>query len=199
MSRRSNFVPSGNEGGDRLAFFHILEQLKTQRRTGWVNNRVTTSFASISDHMHRMSILALCTTDQGLDVSKCVMLSVVHDLAEAIVGDIAPSDGIPSAEKKKLEADAISSMVGDMLHGGPAARRIEALWNEYEAGETAEARFVKDLDRVEMALQASEYEKRHRKDLQPFFDSSISKIQHPEVQGWAADLITERASRASEP
>jgi len=152
---------------------------------------------SISDHMHRMSVLALCSTDQSLDIPKCVMLAVVHDLAEAIAGDIAPSDGITREEKRKLEIEAIRAMVEDMLHGTPAAQRIEVLWNEYEAGETAEARFVKDLDRIEMALQASEYEDRHGKHLQSFFDSSISNIAHPEVKSWAVDLMAERSSRES--
>ena len=72
----------------------------------------------------------------------------------------------------------------------------------------------KDLDRVEMALQgedhhrltlgarsetipASEYEDRHTIDLQPFFDSSIPNIAHPEIKSWAADLMAERASRGS--
>jgi len=196
MSRQSNFVPSGDDRKDRLAFFHIIERLKTQKRTGWMNNKIVDA-ESISDHMHRMSILALCSTDQSLDISKCVMLSVVHDLAEAIVGDIAPSDGVSREEKRKLETEAMRDMVEGMLHGSPAARRIEGLWNEYESGETAEARFVKDLDRIEMALQASEYEDRHNKHLQSFFDTSISNIAHPEVKSWAADLMAERSSRGS--
>jgi len=91
----------------------------------------------------------------------------------------------------------MKSMIEGMLHGSPAARRMEELWNEYETGETAEARFVKDLDRIEMALQASEYEDRRAIDLQPFFDSSIPNIAHPEVKSWAADLMAERASRGS--
>ena len=41
----------------------------------------------------------------------------------------------------------------------PASRRLRALWEEYESRSTPEARFVKDLDRIEMALQASEYER----------------------------------------
>jgi hypothetical protein len=63
------------------------------------------------------------------------------------------------------------NFVHGMLHGSPAALRIEAIWKEYEEGETHEARFVKglsshptravddfdasviDLDRLEMALQ----------------------------------------------
>ncbi|KAF9025333.1 protein F45F2.9, isoform a [Hymenopellis radicata] len=66
---------------------------------------------------------------------------------------------------------------------------MEALWKEYEAGETPEARFVKDLDRFEMASQALEYEKANpTKDLQTFFDSSIPNIRHEEVRGMGRKL-----------
>lgn len=41
---------------------------------------------------------------------------------------------------------------------GPASKRIQALFEEYEQRSTKEARFVKDLDLLEMALQGSEYE-----------------------------------------
>ena len=41
----------------------------------------------------------------------------------------------------------------------PASKRIQALYNEYEARETRESKFVKDLDLLEMALQGFEYEK----------------------------------------
>ncbi|KAJ3777142.1 HD domain-containing protein [Lentinula raphanica] len=164
--------------------------------------------------MHRMAVLAMCTTDSKLDVAKCVMLSVVHDLAEAQVGDIAPSHGISKEEKSRLESEAIHTFVHDMLHNSPAAQRIEALWKEYEDRETPEARFVKgdkyqksciirsqspltspflDLDRFEMATQALEYERLlDGARLQPFYDSSIPYIEHPEVQEWGKDLLAER-------
>jgi putative hydrolase of HD superfamily len=70
-----------------------------------------------------------------------------------------------------------------------------------------------DLDRFEMASQgiiqickpsipnradgaylAFEYEKAHDASLQGFFDSSIPKLQHPQVQAWGRDLMTERES-----
>ncbi|KAJ8579745.1 HD domain-containing protein [Rhizopogon salebrosus TDB-379] len=174
---------------DRLAFFHILEKLKTQKRTGWIPNA-----ESISDHMYRMAILAMCTSDITLDISKCVMMSVVHDLAEAQVGDITPREGISKEEKRQLEAEAMHNFVHGMLHGSPAALRIEAIWKEYEEGETHEARFVKDLDRLEMALQASEYETAHAMDLQSFFDSSLPYLRHPEVKQWGESLAQSRQS-----
>ncbi|KAG8900404.1 hypothetical protein FRC01_010152 [Tulasnella sp. 417] len=141
-----------------------------------------------------MAVLALCSSDQSLDVGKCVLLAVVHDLAEAQVGDIAPSDGISKQEKRRLEAAAMDNIVNDMLGGGVAAQKIRALWDEYEAQETAEARFVKDLDLFEMALQATEYEKAYqgKKQLDPFLESSIPRLRHPEVKSWGSDLTAER-------
>ncbi|KAI0825774.1 HD domain-containing protein [Irpex lacteus] len=189
------YSSQGNEAADRLAFVHVLERLKTQKRTGWVDHNVPGP-ESISDHMYRMAVLAMCTSDSSLDIPKCVMMCLVHDLAEAQVGDITPREGISKAEKRKLEAEAMHNFVHEMLHNSPAAQRIESLWQEYEAGETPEAKFVKDLDRFEMASQASEYEKNHEMTtLQPFFDSSIPNIRHPEVQLWGQDLLSERSER----
>ncbi|KAI8985771.1 HD domain-containing protein [Trametes punicea] len=186
------YVSSGNAQLDRLAFFHVLERLKTQKRTGWVDHNVPRP-ESISDHMYRMAILAMCVSDPELDVSKCVMMALVHDLAEAQVGDIAPREGIPKAEKRRLESEAMHNFVHEMLHNSPAAQRIETLWKEYEEGESKEAKFVKDLDRFEMACQASEYERNDgMQTLQPFFDSSLPFIRHPEVQEWGQALSEER-------
>ncbi|KAI0077751.1 HD domain-containing protein [Panus rudis PR-1116 ss-1] len=183
------YVPTGDISLDRLAFFHVLERLKTQKRTGWVDYNVPGP-ESISDHMYRMAVMAMCTSDEKLDISKCVMMCLVHDLA---VGDITPREGISKAEKKRLEAEAMHNFVHDMLHNSPAAQRIEALWKEYEEGNSAEARFVKDLDRFEMASQAFEYERNHgMSTLQPFFDSSLPFLRHPEVKQWGEDLAAER-------
>ncbi|GAW10193.1 HD domain-containing protein [Lentinula edodes] len=185
-----SYLSTGNVSIDRLAFFHILERLK--KRTGWVNNNIRNP-ESISDHMYRMAVLSMCTSDKNLDVAKCVMLSVVHDLAEAQVGDIAPSHGISKEEKSRLEAEAMHIFIHEMLHDSPAAQRIGALWKEYEDRETPEARFVKDLDRFEMATQALEYERDlNASRLQSFYDSSIPYIEHPEVQQWGQDLLEER-------
>jgi len=87
----------------------------------------------------------------------------------------------------------MQNFVHEMLHDSPAALKIMSLWQEYEDQSTAEARFVKDLDRFEMAAQALEYEQAHgSQTLQPFFDSSIPQLRHTEVREWGADLLCER-------
>jgi len=125
------------------------------------------------------------------------MLSVVHDLAEAQVGDIAPREGFTKAQKQALERDAMRNFCTEMLHSSPAADRLYALWEEYEDQITAEAQFVKDLDRFEMACQADEYEKRHTRTLQSYFDSSIPNIRDPEVKEWGLELLKERNQRTT--
>ncbi|KAJ2925762.1 hypothetical protein H1R20_g11336, partial [Candolleomyces eurysporus] len=72
-------------------------------------------------------------------------MALVHDLAEAQVGDITPHENFTKEEKHRLEQEAMNNFVHTMLHNSPAAQRIEALWREYEAGETPEAKFVKGV------------------------------------------------------
>ncbi|KAI5895165.1 HD domain-containing protein [Schizophyllum commune H4-8] len=185
------YKATGNDKRDLLAFFHVLERLKTQKRTGWVDHKIPDP-ESISDHMYRMAIMAMCCSDTTLDITKCVLLALVHDIAEAQVGDITPRHGFSKEEKVKMEEGTMQNFVHEMLHDSPAARRIMDLWKEYEARETPEALFVKDLDRFEMAAQAFAYERRTGLDLETFYDSSIPSIRHPEVRSWATELEVER-------
>lgn len=98
-------APAQVDLSGKLELMHLVEKLKTQTRTGWVRESVDGRVESIADHMYRMAILSLLSEeDQELDVGKCVQLAVVHDLAEATVGDITPFDGITKAQKQKLEA-----------------------------------------------------------------------------------------------
>lgn len=65
---------------------------------------------------------------------------------------------------------------------------------EYEAGESAEAKFVKDLDRLDMVLQAFEYEKRDNcpNKHQEFFESTKGKFNHQFVKDMVEEIINQR-------
>ena len=155
-----------------------------------------------------------------LDVSKCVLLALAHDVAEAIVGDIAPGDGVSKADKAAREAAAMDS-IRAMLGGGPAADALAAAFEEYEAGESREAVLVKDLDKVEMVLQAGEYERAavaageaaggeggscggdggggpgpRPLDLSEFFDSVRGRLATPVAAAWMAEAEARRLPAA---
>ena len=60
---------------------------------------------SIADHMYRMSLMVqtILTPSDPLNKDKCIKMALVHDMAEAITGDITPEDGISAEEKSRLE------------------------------------------------------------------------------------------------
>lgn len=108
---------------------------------------------------HLKGIMAMLIQDPQIDKTKIIKMAIVHDLAEAKVGDITPHDGISDDQKHQLERDAINDMV-QMLNHSPQILEIQSLWEEYEHATTPEALLVKDLDKFEMISQALEYEQR---------------------------------------
>ncbi|PIK40049.1 putative HD domain-containing protein 2 isoform 1 [Apostichopus japonicus] len=175
-----------------LQFIHITGKLKDTQRTGWVENGVCEP-ESVADHMYRMAVMTmLITNKEGLNKERCMKLAIVHDLAEAIVGDVSPSQGISDEEKHRQEKDAITKMTS--LLPKEIGLEICQLYEEYEARQTNEAKFVKDLDMFDMIAQAHEYEKKEQRkgDLQTFFNSTAGKFQHPEVKEWVQELYKER-------
>jgi len=138
-----------------LRFLHLAGQLKSTPRAGWALRGISRP-ESVADHSHRVALLALVLAPRAqppLDVARCVALGVVHDLAEALVGDITPYDGVGADEKRRREEDAMRQLAG--LAGDDS---LLALWREYDAAQSPEARFVKELDKLETVFQAAEYE-----------------------------------------
>ncbi|KAI8880810.1 HD domain-containing protein 2 [Backusella circina FSU 941] len=173
-----------------IRFLHVIENLKRTKRTGWLDNGIHQP-ESIADHMHRMGVMAMLVNDPTINRDKCIKMAIVHDLAEAVVGDITPHAGVSKEDKFNMEKEAMEgfkSSLGDT----DTITEIVDLWHEYEEAKTPEALFVKDLDKFEMIVQALEYEKSDKKKLQGFFDSTMGKFQHPIVKAWAEALYKER-------
>ncbi|KAL2546551.1 Metal-dependent phosphohydrolase [Forsythia ovata] len=177
-----------------IDFLTLCHRLKTTKRKGWINHGIKGP-ESIADHMYRMALMALIADDlPGVNRERCIKIALVHDIAEAIVGDITPSDGVPKEEKSRMELAALNEMC-KVLGGGMRAEEIKELWQEYENNSSLEANLVKDFDKVEMILQALEYEAEHGKVLDEFFLSTAGKIQTEIGKRWAAEITSRRNSR----
>ena len=126
--------------------------------------------------MYRMSLMAMVGANEchGLDVTRAIKVAMVHDVAEAIVGDLTPHCGV-SEEDKHAREKAAMKKIRDMLGNTETAKEIESCWLEYEQQETKESHLVKDLDKLEMILQATEYENQQGIMLQEFFDSTAGE------------------------
>ncbi|WFD30909.1 hypothetical protein MSPP1_001933 [Malassezia sp. CBS 17886] len=175
-----------------LYYMHYLQNLKISKRTGWSHHNIPQP-ESIADHMYRMAMLAMLLDEDGIDLRKCVLMALVHDLAEAQVGDLTPLCNVDKEEKKRREHDAVHYFTHDLLGDSHAAQQIRALWMEYEERASPEARLVKDLDCFELCLQAYEYEKVHgTRDLQQFWTGAAPKIMHPRIRTWVDALLRKR-------
>jgi len=169
-------VPASNA----LSFFRVLGKLKELKRTGWVNHGIPLP-ESVADHMYRMSMITFVIQEKSVNKDKLMKICMVHDLAESIVGDITPYDGITKEEKRKLEEDAMKKILQD-IGNEEISNEIMTLWLEYEQGVSIEADLARQLDKLEMILQANEYEILHpEKDLSRFFTSTADSFTHPQV------------------
>ncbi len=94
------------------------------------------------------------------------------------MGDLTPCDcerlGLSDADKHQLEEKALLDMVKEL--DPPIASEIHSLWKEYDTQSSEEAKIVKDFDKLELLLQADDYEKTQGKELQEFFDRAHGKV-----------------------
>jgi putative hydrolase of HD superfamily len=152
-----------------INFFHAAGKLKNIKRSGWKRHNISDP-ESVPDHSWRMALMALVLAKKsGLDGGRAVKLAVIHDVAESIVGDLVPGEVSPE-EKQKKESDAVYELCNILA---PDEEEFKELWEEYEFQKSPEAVLVKNIDRLEMALQAKEYEIEKRAgDLHDFMDSA---------------------------
>ena len=177
---------------DLLRFLHLAGRLKETARAGWALRGVAAP-ESVADHSFRLALLAFVLAprfDGELDRGRCVAMALAHDLAECLVGDITPYDGVSAEEKRRREEDAVREL--DALAGGAG---LFGLWAEYDAAATPEARFVKELDKLETALQAAEYADAGAAaadDLREFRDAAERHLTLPATRALLDALARER-------
>lgn len=154
-----------------LEFALTIGKLKKIKRSGWLRHKIP-SPESVADHSFRTAVLAMILAPQlGIDVNKAAKMALIHDIGEAKIGDIVTMIGtktLPNlAAKIQQEKDAIRQ-----IFQGIDAIEYSALFEEFEANQTPVAKFVKQIDKLEMGIQAYEYEKEDSsRNLQEFIDT----------------------------
>lgn len=149
--------------------------------------------------MYRMAMITMfapLALASKLNIPHCTKMALIHDAAEALVGDITPIDNVKKEEKNRRESTTMDYFTKSLLgrvNGGMTGKEIMAVWQEYEDGVTLESKFVHDVDKIELILQMVEYERvhEHKLDLGEFSWVS-TKIVMPEVKEWSDTLLKER-------
>lgn len=179
-----------------LDYLLIVGNLKKQKRTGWIDNCVKEP-ESVADHMYRMGMLSFVIQDPAINRARLCTIGLVHDLAEALVGDITPTEfsGVTKEDKHRQEVAALNEIAGLFKDMPSREKEIKELWWEYENHDvlpTPENEIVKEFDKFEMVIQAYEYEKDQRVLLDGFFRSTAKSFTHPEMVLLHNELLKRR-------
>ncbi|HWD30348.1 MAG TPA: HD domain-containing protein [Pseudomonas sp.] len=134
----------------RLTFLREAEKLKDVLRSAHTSSGRTESTA---EHSWRLCLMAIVFADQlaDLDVLKILKMCVIHDLGEAINGDIPAVSKAAFPDKSEQERNDLLQLTSALDEGLKA--EILALWDDYENARSAEAKAVKALDKLETILQ----------------------------------------------
>ena len=134
-----------------IEFLGVVEKLKCNTRHSW-----TTSGRreSVAEHSWRLSLLAMLCADEypELDMDKVIRMCIVHDLGEAITGDVPSFEKTEQNEMTEKEAwEKLLDMLPEPYRG-----EFSALYEEMEAKQTPEAKLYKALDNMEAVISHNE-------------------------------------------
>ena len=163
------------------AYFEYVH-LKQLYRQGWLARGISPERCeTVAEHTFGVAVTAMLLAEAHypeMDVLKILRMALIHDFGEIYAGDIIPGDEVSPEEKYILEKEAINRI----FEGLPNGEDYLHLWEEFESGASPEARFVRQIDKLEMALQASVYEHLNLGHLPEFFKSAGAEISSPTLK-----------------
>jgi len=137
---------------DQIAFIKEIDKVKyIQRKTKLLNSDRNENDAEHSWHLALMTIVLAEHSDKSIDILKVVKMVLIHDIVEIDAGDTFIYDlqkNHNNADEERLAANRIFGLLPKRQ-----ADEMIAIWEEFEAGETPEAKFAKAMDRMEPLLQ----------------------------------------------
>ena len=175
---------------DLIEFLHKVGKLKKIKRTGWVLSKIPNP-ESVAEHSFRTAVMAFVLADKfRVNKERLIKMALVHDLAESLVGDITPGE-ISRAEKFRKEKKAMQQLSRLVENG----RELMGLWEDFEKGKSEEAKLVFQLDKLEMVIQALEYEGEHKKDLGMFWDFTKNRVKDKYLSALLERLSSKRRQK----
>jgi len=164
-----------------LRVYELLSRLKELRRTGWVERGVKEA-ESVASHSYSVVFLTVLLADlRGIDVGEAARMALLHDLPEAVLGDLTPrmKKSMPSLEER--EREVVESLAKNL------PPRVAELWlrawSRYQRGEGKAAKLVREVDKLEMGLQAACYAERYGAErLQDIYQTAWKMVRDPELR-----------------
>lgn len=136
----------------QIRFIREIDQVKyIQRKTKLFNSDRRENDAEHSWHLAMMALVLAEHSNVPVDLLKVVKMVLIHDIVEIDAGDTFMYDtqkNHSNTDEERLAANRIFGLLPPQQ-----AKELIAIWEEFEAGETAEAKFARSMDRLEPLLQ----------------------------------------------
>lgn len=133
----------------QVEFIKEIEGLKSVLREAWGSAGRRESTA---EHSWRLALFAgILAPTFGVDITKTLMMCLVHDLGELYIGDISAASNPDEGEKHMAEARDMKKILAVLPK--EQGRELMSLWKEYNSNASAEAKLVKALDKAETIIQ----------------------------------------------
>ena len=131
-----------------IDFLRVMERLKDAPRHCWTTGGRR---ESVAEHSWRVALMAMLMADEfpELDIGRVIRMCLVHDIGEAITGDIPTF--VKTDADRAVEGREVDALIGGLPEPWP--EWLGALFDEMEALQTPEAKLYKALDRME-AIQS---------------------------------------------
>ena len=174
-----------------ISFWEIAAKLKAEPRKGWIEKLRLQQPESVADHSFALSLICLFEGQRrGYNVEKMLELAILHDIEEAITGDLSPED---KKAKGTLTVESERRSARELLLGylpTKDQRIYKELWSELDENRTKESRLVHELDKLEMALQANAYSKNGVEPgkLREFYESAKKEIKDPQLRSLLREI-----------
>ena len=173
-----------------------LQRLKGLERAGWMLRGLGPGAESVADHSYGVVVAAMLLADESIargadiNVERVLRLAVLHDWAEARVGDMprTATEYFGSESRKRAERAAFQDIVSGFADKGMVEKYGE-LHEDYEERASLEARLVKAADVIDLLVQALAFERAGVRGLDEFWEGATER--NPGLDEIAAGVVEE--------
>lgn len=172
-----------------------IQRLKRLERTGWTLRGQPPGTESVAAHSFGVAVAAMLLADEisargvRIDTSRLLRLAVIHDWAEARLGDMPRTGGeyFGAEAKTAAERAAFDDIVRGL--GTQIEKSYSQLHEDYEQRTSLEARLVKAADVIDLLVQALAFERAGARGLDEFWEGAHER--YFQLEGVAGEVVTE--------
>lgn len=181
---------------ETVNFLLEVGKLKKVRRTGWILKGVKNP-ESVAEHSFRVAMMAMILPEgRKLDQFRLLKMALIHDLAESITSDIVWEHGkLSDMEKLKVKQKRELEVGKELFSLTKQSKGLYELLDDYLKQGSPEAKFLKELDKLEMGVQALEYDSTAEHSLEEFWENIEKYLKDQEL----TQIFEQLKSRRDQP